>query len=260
MGEHEVRNSIQEVLNRQSEFNTEMVIPVQFRPESMFAIKPITRASSTLEGHSEAVLSVAFSPNGQKLASGSGDTTVRMWDLNTECPLHTMEGHRGWVLYVAFSPDGTTLASAGMDHTIFIWDANSGQQIGKPLKGHKGFITCLAWEPLIKMTKDRRLASASKDKCVRIWDTVSQTCIRSLSSHTQSVTKVLWGGEDLIYSASQDRVIKVWDPDTGINVSDLTGHAHWVNCLALSTDYVLRTGCFDHTQRSFDVTTDEGKA
>ena len=45
----------------------------------------------------------------------------------------------------------------------------------------------------------------------------------------------------MVYSASQDRVIKVWDPNTGINVSDLTGHAHWVNCLALSTDYVLRT-------------------
>ena len=81
-----MRNSIQEVLDRQSTYNTEMVIPVQYRPEAMFAIRPITRASATLEGHAEAVLSVAFSPDGQKLASGSGDTTVRLWDLNTECP------------------------------------------------------------------------------------------------------------------------------------------------------------------------------
>lgn len=86
LGELEVRNSIQEVLDRQSAFNTEMVIPVMYRPEAMFAIRPITRASATLEGHSEAVLSVAFSPDGQKLASGSGDSTVRLWDLNTECP------------------------------------------------------------------------------------------------------------------------------------------------------------------------------
>ena len=75
-----------------------MVIPVQYRPEALFSIRPITRASSTLEGHTEAVLNVAFSPDGSKLASGSGDTTVRLWDLNTECPLHTCTAHRGWVL------------------------------------------------------------------------------------------------------------------------------------------------------------------
>ena len=104
-----------------------MVLPVLYRPEAMFAIRPVTRASATLEGHSEAVLSVAFSPNGEKLASASGDTTVRMWDLNTECPLVTCEGHKGWVLFVAFSPDNTTLASAGMDNNILIWDADSGK-------------------------------------------------------------------------------------------------------------------------------------
>ena len=82
---------------------------------------------------------------------------------------------------------------------------------------------------------------------MKIWSTFGQSCLYTLSSHTASVMKVLWGGEDLIYSASQDRVIKVWNPNSGVMVNELTGHAHWVNCLALSTDYVLRTGCFDHT-------------
>jgi ribosome assembly protein 4 len=119
--------SIQEALDRQTEFNAEMVLPLTFRPEAMFRIKPVTRASSTLEGHSEAVLCTAFSPNGQLLASGSGDATVRMWDLNTECPEATYEGHKGWVLYVAFSPDGKILASAGMDHNVFLWDVETGK-------------------------------------------------------------------------------------------------------------------------------------
>ena len=194
--------SIQEALDRQTEFNAEMVLPLVYRPEAMFRIKPVTRASSTLEGHSEAVLNVAFSPNGKLLASASGDTTVRMWDLNTECPEATYEGHKGWVLYVTFSPDGKILASAGMDNNVLLWDVETGKQKGLPLKGHKNFITSLAWEPMISATSDRRLASSSKDCMVRIWSACNNSCIRSLTSHTGSITKVLWGGEGLIYSAS----------------------------------------------------------
>lgn len=179
-----------------------MVLPLVFRPEAMFRIKPVTRASSTLEGHSEAVLNVAFSPNGQLLASASGDTTVRMWDLNTECPEATYEGHKGWVLYVAFSPDGKILASAGMDNNVLLWDIETGKQKGLPLKGHKNFITSIAWEPMISATSDKRLASSSKDFTVRIWSACNNACIRSLTSHTGSITKVLWGGEGLLYSAS----------------------------------------------------------
>lgn len=222
----------------------------------MFRIRPITRASSTLEGHSEAVLSVAFSPDGSMLASGSGDTTVRVWDLNTETPLFTCGGesqkkkdvgHKHWVLFVAFSPDCTKIASGSMDNNIAIWNPENGKQLGSLLKGHKSFITSISWEPFlaIKDPAHLRMASSSKDQTIRIWDTGSYECLKILSSHTASVTKVLWGGEGFIYSACQDRTVKVWESEEGAFVSELKGHAHWVNTLALSTDYVLRTGCYD---------------
>lgn len=225
----------------------------------MFRIRPITRASSTLEGHTEAVLNVAFSPDGKSLASGSGDTTVRIWDLQTETPMYTCEGHKHWVLFVSFSPDCTKIASGGMDHNIIIWNAENGEQFGSPLRGHKNFITSLSWEPMISSQESRRMASSSKDQCVRIWDTMNSTCLMSLTSHTASVTKALWGGEGLIYSASQDRTIKVWHADEGIMMQELKGHAHWVNTLALSTDYVLRTGCFDHIRKEFSGAKDMQK-
>ena len=144
-------------------YTGETVLHLVYKPEAMFRIRPITRASSTLEGHSEAVLSVAFSPDGKALASGSGDTTVRIWDLQTETPLHTCEGHKHWVLFVSFSPDCTKIASGGMDHNILLWDAETGVQYGKPLRGHKNFITCISWQPMISSYDSKLMTSSSKD-------------------------------------------------------------------------------------------------
>ena len=138
-------------------------MPLVYKPEAMFRIRPITRASSTLEGHSEAILSVAFSPDGKNLASGSGDTTVRIWDLMTETPMYTCEGHKHWVLFVSFSPDCKRIASGGMDHNILLWNTETGTQLGKPLKGHKNFVTSISWEPLIASSPSNRMASSSKD-------------------------------------------------------------------------------------------------
>eukprot|EP01094_Clydonella_sp_ATCC50884_P025431 TRINITY_DN6674_c0_g1_i2.p1 TRINITY_DN6674_c0_g1~~TRINITY_DN6674_c0_g1_i2.p1 ORF type:complete len:349 (-),score=70.18 TRINITY_DN6674_c0_g1_i2:121-1167(-) len=97
-----------------------------------------------------------------------------------------------------------------------------------------------------------RLASASKDGTVRIWNAIRGAVDKTLSGHSMAVTCVKWGGSGLIYSASEDRTILVFNADRGTMVRKLAGHGHWVNIIALNTDYVMRTGAFDHTGVRYD--------
>lgn len=161
-------------------------------------------------GHKEAVVSVAFSPNGETLASGSGDTTVRLWDVYTQTPSFTCTGHKHWVLCVSWSPCGTKVASACKNGRIILWDPETGKQLGKDMVGHKMWVTSLSWEPYHQNPECRKMISASKDSDLRIWDTKLGRTLLVLAGHTRSVTCVKWGGRGLIYSGSQDRTIKVW--------------------------------------------------
>ncbi|GLJ05982.1 hypothetical protein SUGI_0029860 [Cryptomeria japonica] len=231
--------------------SVEQVLRIVYQPQAVFRIRPVTRCSSTIAGHAEAVLSVSFSPDGRQLASGSGDTTVRFWDLNTQSPLYTCTGHRNWVLCIAWSADGKQVVSGSKDGDLRIWDPETGRALGNPLNGHKKWITGLAWEPIHLQAPCRRFASSSKDGDVRVWDTSLRRCVMSLTGHTLAVTCVKWGGDGMIYSSSQDCTIKVWDGSNGKLVRELKGHGHWVNTLALSTEYALRTGPYDHTGKQY---------
>ncbi|MCO5601493.1 hypothetical protein L7F22_055614 [Adiantum nelumboides] len=274
----------------ENKVSVEQVLRIVYQPQAVFRIRPVTRCSATIAGHTEAVLSVSFSPDGQQLASGSGDATVRFWDLNTQTPLHTCKGHTNWVLCIAWSPDGKHLVSGDKDGHIILWDPKDGKANGSTLndytlnaitptflyknssvslpamrsfvdkialfsieetQGHKKWITSLSWEPSHLETPSRRFASGSKDGDVRIWDTTMRKCTICLTGHTLAVTCVKWSGEGLIYSSSQDCTIKVWETSRGKLIRELKGHGHWVNTLALSTEYVLRTGPYDYKSSQF---------
>ncbi|KAJ7512672.1 WD-repeat protein [Mycena galericulata] len=230
-------------------FTEEDVFVVHCSPQSVFRVRPPTRCSSTLSGHSSPILCASFSPTGNFLATGSGDTTARLWNLDTETPSHTLAGHKGWVLCVEWEAMERRLATGGHDGHVRIWDPKTGKPFGDALKGHSKWITSLSWEPIHLNPSAPRIASSSKDGTVRVWSLLTRRVEYTLGGHTASVNVVKWGGvgKGVLYTASSDRTVRVWDAEVGRQLHILKDHAHWVTTLALNTDFVLRTGPFDHT-------------
>ena len=225
--------------------STESVLSITYQPQSLFRVRAVTRCTSTLPGHTAPILTIAFSASSRFFVSGSGDATLRLWDASTSTPTHCLRGHGNWVLCCAFSPDERLVASASMDCSMRVWDVQTGQPVGGAYRGHSKWVTSIAWEPLHLRPDSARLATGSKDGAVRVWDVKTRTCALVLTAHTGGVTCLRWGGAGLLYSGSQDRSIKVFDSRSGAIVATLTGHAHWVNSIALSTDYALRLGGHD---------------
>lgn len=241
--EDEIHETLEQTLDKRKT-DYESIINIIYSPQQNFKVRPVTRCSSEMPGHQEAVIAVSFSPDGRALASGAGDNKMRLWDLNTETPMYECTGHIAWVLVVEWAPDGLKLASADKAGRILLWNPENGQQMGKPLLGHKKWILALSWEPYHSNPDCRRLASAGKDNDARIWDVVMGTCLMTLAGHTAPVTCVRWGGSGLLYTSSQDRTVKMWRASDGVMCRTFSGHAHWVNSLALNTAFVLRTGPF----------------
>ncbi len=118
---------------------------------------------TVLEGHTDDVNSVVFSPDGKTLASGSDDSTIRLWNASTGEPIRTLRGHRSGVSSVAFSPDGKTIASGSDDGTIRLWDASTGEHIST-LRGHWDYVYSVVFSP-----DGKTIASGSRDYTIRLW-------------------------------------------------------------------------------------------
>jgi ribosome assembly protein 4 len=150
-------------------------------------------------------------------------------------------------MVVAFRSDNVLLATADANGLVVCWDKD-GLVAGK-VQAHKGPVMALTWQPL-HLNVDPLLASAGKDGMVKIMSFPTASTLLTFQAHKMPVTKLIWGGEDRIFSCSEDQTIKAWNKNGRLHM-EYAKHAHWVNSIALSNEHLIRGGGFDHAHTSF---------
>lgn len=207
---------------------------------------------STLEGHNESVLCVAFSHDSKLLASGSWDGTIRLWETDTDhCKAVLQIGKR--VHSLAFSHDSRILASAS-SHSIHLWDVQMGQCISEFENPGGEHIRSVFFS-----SDSKTLLSGSDDATIRLWDAQSGKCNMVLEDHGHRVERAIFSPDNRkILSASYDKTARLWDADSGKCLLVLEGHRERVNCVAFSRDTTtLATVSCDSTVRCWDANSGE---
>lgn len=207
---------------------------------------PRAPARHTLQGHRLPVTAVAFHPIFSSLASGSEDTTIKIWDWELGELERTLKGHTKPVLDVDFGGPrgGTLLASCSSDLTIKLWDPSDEYKNIRTLPGHDHSISSIRFVPsgaAGSPLSGNLLVSASRDKTLRLWDVTTGYCLKTIKGHTDWVRAVTASIDGRwLLSAGNDQVPRLWDATSGEPKVTFLGHEHVVECVAFApaTTYV----------------------
>ena len=202
----------------------------------------------TVKKHGSPISSVAFSPDGQRIITGggslvfspegveqihpgSGDGTVKVWDLSNDKEVLTLKGHTNRVFTAAFSPDGQRVVTGSLDQTAKIWDVVTGKVLGV-LEGHGDAIRSVAFSP-----NGQRIVTASSDHTARVWDVTSGQTLVTFGQHSNLLTSVAFSPDGRrIVTGGQDGTAKVWDATSGEELFPLREGNFWIWSVAFSPD------------------------
>eukprot|EP00747_Dinoflagellata_sp_TGD_P155665 gnl/TRDRNA2_/TRDRNA2_177601_c0_seq3.p1 gnl/TRDRNA2_/TRDRNA2_177601_c0~~gnl/TRDRNA2_/TRDRNA2_177601_c0_seq3.p1 ORF type:complete len:437 (+),score=-32.72 gnl/TRDRNA2_/TRDRNA2_177601_c0_seq3:98-1408(+) len=261
------------------------ILKIFYSRQSFISLNPIRSCSADLMGHNRPILTISFGPEGQKLCSGSGDKTLRFWNVINSMPEKTVKNyHRSWILSLSWSPDGVFVASGGLDNLIRLW-IREQKNLAISLSGHEDWISSLDWKPCNLEYPCRYLLSGSKDGGV-----VKDVCFLDLKMEqsrfgllildslflflmrikiglislkkkfnpsqiqekiSQQYRKAIANHPVRLASGSDDYTIVLWNVNScETPKAKLLGHQKPVNYLSFSPDTKwLISASFDHTIR-----------
>jgi WD40 repeat protein/transcriptional regulator with XRE-family HTH domain len=212
--------------------------------------------SGIFKGHFKWLRSIAFSPNNKIIASGGEDTTVRLWDIETQNCLEILEGHLDRVRKVIFSPNGTILASCSDDRTIKLWNVNDKDLI-VTLTGHQDRVRGIQFS-----SDGKFIISASEDNVVIIWDTKTysiKTKMKLKEQKDNRLRELFLSPDNLVFATGcDDCIVRLWDIETGELLKSFVGHSNWIRSIAFHPHQpLLASSCEDGLIRLWDINTEE---
>jgi len=212
-------------------------------PESGRTIVP-------LRGQTHALASVAFSPDGSRVASGQGNV-VRVWETTGGREVHALRGHNDLVRDVAFDATGLRLASASYDQTLKVWDLGTGEEV-TTLRGHTAAVNRVAFG-----RDGQQLVSASWDGTVKVWDVATSGEVLVVRGHADFARGLAFAPDGMrLATAGADRQVFVCNAWTGKQDLCFAAHADTANAVAFSSDGTrLATAGYDGTVRLWDAMT-----
>ncbi len=232
-------------------------LPLELRRAIIFlALKEKLSKISYSIGLSESIdtiNSVAYSPDGRTVLTGSTDNTARLRDISSGKQIHHFKGHTDFIISVAYSPGGKTVLTGSHDTTARLWDVETGKQL-HILKEHRLSITSVAYSP-----DGKTVITGSQEGTARLWDVTTGKQLKILQGHTRSISSVAFSPNGkTVLTVSEDDTARLWDVSTGQHLHRLRGHELSITLVAYSPDgKTVLTGSDDTTARLWDTTTGE---